>query len=227
VTRRKSLQQAGMLLRNPWHWYRNSLFHFQTDAAMGLLRPELAKTVDESVPMQRLDSLWAQTTGSVGNLTFVDEHTYLPDDLLTKMDRATMAFSLEARSPLLDHLLAERCARYPDNWLFGPGRGKVILREAYRDLLPTPILTRSKMGFGVPIDSWLKGPLRGEVERLLLSKDSIIWTWLSRERTVSLVNRFLTKDDIAGRLAWNLTALAGWVDQRFGAQRALVSAFEQ
>jgi asparagine synthase (glutamine-hydrolysing) len=153
----------------------------------------------------------------------VDQHTYLPDDLLTKMDRATMAFGVEARSPLLDHVLAEQAAAYPDDWLFAEGRGKAILRAAYRDQLPQSTLHRPKMGFGVPIDAWLKGPLRPQVERLLLDPDAGLWTWLRRGATVELVETFLRGGPVRARLIWNLTALAGWADRRVDARAEVPS----
>jgi asparagine synthase (glutamine-hydrolysing) len=170
----------------------------------------------------RLDALWGRGTGSLSDLGWVDEHTYLADDLLTKMDRATMAFSVEARSPLLDHVLAEQAASYPDSWLFSGGRGKAILRAAYRGELPDAVLSRPKMGFGVPIERWLKGPLRSEVQRLLL-EDSVLWSWLRRDATGRLVTSFLDGGPVQPRLIWNLTALAGWADRRVGARTAVLS----
>jgi asparagine synthase (glutamine-hydrolysing) len=215
------LRHAGSLVRDPWAWYRDALFHFSPAGARSLLRPDVAASIDAAGPVRRLDGLWARGTGSLSDLGWVDEHTYLADDLLTKMDRATMSFSVEARSPLLDHVLAEQAARFPDSWLFSGGRGKAILRAAYRDELPEAVLTRPKMGFGVPIERWLKGPLRSEVERLLLG-DSALWTWLRPDATSRLVSAFLDGGPVRARLVWNLTALAGWADRRVGARPALV-----
>lgn len=99
----------------------------------------------------------------------VDTKTYLPDDLLVKVDRATMAHGLEARSPLLDHRLVEFCAALPLEYKIREGESKYLLKAVMRDQLPMSILQRSKMGFGVPIDEWFRGKCRVMVEDILLS----------------------------------------------------------
>ncbi|HKE61693.1 MAG TPA: asparagine synthase (glutamine-hydrolyzing) [Nitrospira sp.] len=99
----------------------------------------------------------------------VDTMTYLPDDLLVKVDRATMAHGLEARSPFLDHRLVEFCAALPLEYKIRAGESKYLLKAVMRDQLPMSVLQRSKMGFGVPIDEWFRGKCRTMVEDILLS----------------------------------------------------------
>ena len=94
---------------------------------------------------------WPQVGGLENLLMALDTCTYLPDDILVKLDRATMAVGLEGRSPFLDHPLVEFAARLPSHLKRHRGRGKAVLRRAVEDLLPRPVLTRSKKGFGVPI----------------------------------------------------------------------------
>ena len=84
----------------------------------------------------------------------------LTGDILTKVDRSSMAASLEVRSPMLDHLFAELAVQIPPAWKWRDGKGKRILLDALGDRLPPELLTRSKMGFGVPIGQWFRGPLR-------------------------------------------------------------------
>jgi asparagine synthase (glutamine-hydrolysing) len=84
----------------------------------------------------------------------------LTGDMLVKVDRASMAASLEVRCPMLDHEFAELAAAIPLSWKRRGGKGKRILIEALGDRLPPALLTRSKMGFGVPLDRWFRGPLR-------------------------------------------------------------------
>jgi asparagine synthase (glutamine-hydrolysing) len=87
---------------------------------------------------------------------YLDINTYLPEDLLVKMDIATMAHSLEARVPFLDHQLMELVAQIPSQFKLNGSRAKFILKRAYSDFLPRAILRRKKMGFGVPLSRWIR-----------------------------------------------------------------------
>ncbi|MFC6733724.1 asparagine synthase (glutamine-hydrolyzing) [Haladaptatus sp. DYSN1] len=93
-------------------------------------------------------------------LMHLDIQTYLPDDLLVKVDRASMAHSLEVRSPFLDHELVEFAARIPSKYKFRRGEKKWILKRAFDDALPDSVINRKKQGFGVPINEWFRGELR-------------------------------------------------------------------
>jgi len=92
---------------------------------------------------------------------------YLPDDILVKVDRAAMAVSLETRIPLLDHRVVEFALQVPLPLKMGGGRGKLILRSVLSRYVPPALTERAKMGFSIPLDSWLRGPLRGWAETLL------------------------------------------------------------
>jgi asparagine synthase (glutamine-hydrolysing) len=98
----------------------------------------------------------------------VDVATYLPDDLLVKVDIATMAHALEGRSPLLDHHLMEFAARLPARFKLRNGEQKFLLRQLARRRLPPPLVGLPKKGFGVPIDHWFRGELQGFTRDVLL-----------------------------------------------------------
>jgi len=105
----------------------------------------------------------------VSTLQHLDIQTYLPDDILTKVDRTSMAVSLEARVPLLDHVLMEFVATIPSTFKLRNGTGKHLLKRAMLRSLPAEILTRPKMGFGVPLGTWFNAELRDMTRDILLS----------------------------------------------------------
>ena len=110
----------------------------------------------------------ANTDDPLGLIQYIDTHTYLVGDINTKVDRASMAHSLEVREPLMDHPLVEWLATLPSSLKMRGSESKYLLKKTMEDFLPKDIMYRPKMGFSVPLDRWLRGPLRQRVRTSLL-----------------------------------------------------------
>jgi asparagine synthase (glutamine-hydrolysing) len=120
---------------------------------------------DDGAPGFDLDG--AADTPDAVRMMYCDAVSYLPDDILAKVDRASMAVALETRVPFLDHRVAELAARIPLGLKIQGGRGKHVVRQLLYGLVPREIIDRPKAGFGVPVGEWIKGPLRSWAEDLL------------------------------------------------------------
>lgn len=140
----------------------------------------------------------------------VDVRSYLPYDLLVKVDIASMANSLEARSPFLDHEVMQFAARLPANLKRQGRSGKHLLKKAFADLLPTENVDRPKMGFGVPIGRWFRGPLREALRDALLSEQARARPYFNPQEVGRLVEEHLgDRADHSSKL-WNLFMLEMW-----------------
>jgi asparagine synthase (glutamine-hydrolysing) len=137
-----------------------------------------------------------------------DVNHYLPDDLLYKMDIASMANSLEVRSPFLDHELLQFGLSLPERQRVS-NNGKHLLRKLALRELPSEVVNRKKMGFGIPRDLWLRNELSGAAEDVFMSKDAIVRSWLS-----AAVLEDIYKEFLSGRqnhsVVWNIFALEQW-----------------
>jgi asparagine synthase (glutamine-hydrolysing) len=122
----------------------------------------------EAVDLLRRHYAQAPAEEPLARIQYVDIKTYLPGEILTKVDRASMAHSLEVRVPLLDHPWVEWAATLPPEAKIRRGSGKEILRRALRSRLPPEVLDRPKKGFSVPVAEWLRGPLRQQLQARLL-----------------------------------------------------------
>jgi asparagine synthase (glutamine-hydrolysing) len=110
----------------------------------------------------------APTDDALGLIQYIDMHTYLVGDINTKVDRASMAHSLEVREPLMDHSLVEWLSNLPSNLKIRGPESKYLFKKAMEPYLPSEVMYRPKMGFAVPLASWFRGPLRARVKNAVM-----------------------------------------------------------
>ena len=147
----------------------------------------------------------------VNRMLYVDFKTYLPECLMTKVDIASMACSLEGRSPLLDHVFVETVFRMPGNWKLKGLRGhKWIMKEAFKDLIPEEILNRPKMGFGIPLGQWFRGPLKTYWEEHVLSGDALARGYFQESGLRALWDEHQSGRRDQGYRLWALLMLELW-----------------
>lgn len=152
---------AEMLaVRTPEEIYLDLVSHWKQPA-------EVVRGTHEPPTVLTDPTQWADLPDFEQRMMYLDQMTYLPDDILTKVDRAAMGVSLETRVPFLDHRVVEFAWSLPLSMKIRHGQGKWLLRQVLYRHVPKELIERPKMGFGVPIDMWLRGPLKGWAEELL------------------------------------------------------------
>jgi asparagine synthase (glutamine-hydrolysing) len=197
--------------------YLPLIAHFAPADKDKLLTPEFRATLGRPVGQSDPVALWfaeilaaSSAKDDVNRLLDLDTQTYLPDDILTKVDIASMAHALEVRAPLLDQVLVEWMAGLPGHLKLRGLRGKRLLRKVARGIVPDAILTRKKKGFSMPVDHWFRDELRAMAHDLLLgqaarTRDYVVQTQVSR--------LFEEQDRGAyhGEQLWNLLVLELWL----------------
>jgi asparagine synthase (glutamine-hydrolysing) len=153
---------------------------------------------------------WSHHNSAIVNMMFSDRKTYLTDDILVKTDRATMSVGLENRSPFLDYRLVNFADSLPDNFRVHGKQGKFILKELLKKYVPSSLIDRPKTGFSIPIEDWLRGPLKDWASELI-SKDNIeLYGILNYEKVQSLWQSHLSGKQMHNEL-WGLLMLQNWL----------------
>jgi len=196
--------------------YLNWLTLFDAKHRSRLYTKGFAESVRQSRPTgyaEQLVRLFEQQSGGLGQLGAagrVDTLSYLPGDILTKIDLASMAVSLECRSPFLDHKVIEFAARLPAQWKLAHFQRKHILKDAFSSMLPRAILHRSKMGFAVPLDRWFRGELRELLCDSLRSVNARSRNWFNADTVEQLLTEHLSGRAEFSQQLWALLVLELW-----------------
>jgi asparagine synthase (glutamine-hydrolysing) len=215
--RRTSLLYRGRrflegLTEVPERRYAHWLCRFTGQRRGGLCAPEFLSAVGERDELETLLALYRESDApDFGDATLgVDAALYLPDDLLVKVDIASMAHSLEARSPFLDHEFMEFAATIPFELKVRGRVKKYILKRALAGLLPEPILRRPKMGFGVPIDHWLRHELSELAHETLLGSAARSRGYFRQETVRRVLDEHMRGRASWHDLLWSLLILELW-----------------
>ena len=180
-----SSAQSKELLSSPNGWNVNSLF------------------AEDSQPCKSADCL--------NRFLGFDQRYYLCDDILQKVDRMSMAHSVEVRPPFLDHRIVEFAASLPPKWKIDGSRQKVILKRLMAGKLPDAVLRRKKTGLDIPAHDWLRGPLRALLLDTLSSENSVLSQLFSVDRVNALVQKHLQRKANLGFQLWSLLILTLWI----------------
>ncbi|NNE98607.1 MAG: asparagine synthase (glutamine-hydrolyzing) [Pyrinomonadaceae bacterium] len=209
----KRFLEAASLSRTERYFRWMSVFH--RGAKDELYTQEFVEAVSKNQPVTHLEKWFEKANGSgvLDATLLADQMAYLPNDLLVKVDIASMANSLEARSPFLDHKVIEFGASLPENIKAKRFETKSLLKSVAAKLVPKDVIYRRKMGFGVPIGEWLRGDMKRFAEDILLSKSSLD-RGIIRPEVVTryLKEHFASERDHAAQI-WSMLMLELWFQQ--------------
>lgn len=210
--RRRLKRLMESLAQDPERRYLNWITIFNSSRLEWLVTPEMWKLAQTEDPAACIFSAYKKYPHRdfITRTTAADVQTYLPCDILTKVDIASMAASLECRCPMLDHKVVELAARMPIEVKQTMQQSKKVLIDTFKDLIPSDIQTRKKMGFGVPIDHWFRAELKPMLYDVLLSERCLGRGLLNASAVRTLVDEHVSGTmDHAYRL-WNLLCLELW-----------------
>src|SRR3989440_7748254 len=213
---RKAQRFAAVAAMSPVQRYLRWISSFDDQAKADLYSEDFRQQTAGFRSASIIEPWFAKANGAgiVDATLLTDTMTYLPNDLLVKMDIASMSVSLEARSPFLDHHLMEFAASLPEKLKLRRLKTKYLLKRVLKQIVPEENLTRSKMGFGVPIGQWFRGVMLPFLRETLLSEKALARGLFQPDKVRELIDQHLAfKDDHSHRL-WTLLMLELWF-QRF------------
>jgi asparagine synthase (glutamine-hydrolysing) len=208
---RKVRSLTGSALADPaLAYYRTNSFVSDEDLA-GLLAGRVKAACREYDPSEHTTHYWRRLHGAdhVTRMLYTDLKTYLPGDILVKVDRMSMANSLEVRAPLLDYRVLEFAATLPSQWKIKGCTKKHILKETFGRILPEGILHRRKHGFTVPLDAWFRNELKDLAVRILFNAERMV-QYFDLGHLQRIWDRHQAGKENQGTLLWSLLMFALW-----------------
>ena len=195
--------------------YHHSMSHLRADQRQRLFSPAFQKSLGgyNSLTVFRGHAQRAQTDDPLALIQYLDYKTWLVGDINTKVDRASMAHSLEVREPLMDHQLIEWLATLPSHLKINRGEGKYVFKKAFEPLLPNDILYRPKMGFSVPLASWLRGPLTERMRESVLSQRMLDSGYFNAATLRTLIDQHLSRQFDHSTALWMLIMFDAFLRQ--------------
>lgn len=200
------------LSHDPARAYANTVCRCPKEIRRQLLLPSVRQQNQGYEPGEIVEESFGSHDNDVlRGMLRVDSLILLPDGFLTKVDRASMAYGLEVRPPLVDHELMQLAWSVPSSMKVHSGTTKWILKKVAERHLPNEIIYRSKQGFEIPIDQWLRGPLKEAFKQEVLVNDGAIGAYLNTQYIETLFRMHCNKIGRYGELLWSLLVLATWM----------------
>ncbi len=196
--------------------YANTMSLCRRPLRERLLAADLRKRLNGYRPEDIIERRYPGGADPLRAMTRCDIGVVLPDDFLTKVDRASMSVGLEVRPPLVDHEFLELAASVPSKWKIRDGQTKWIFKQLVGDRLPKGIVNRGKQGFEIPVDNWLRGPLRGPFEEYVLNRSSRISDLIDQQAAGRLYRAHFNRVGRHGNLLWSLLVLGRWLEEYRG-----------
>lgn len=192
--------------------YANTVSACRSGLRTQLLNPEFLAQQQGHRPEHLIEQAFASgCRDMLSGMLAADTSVLLPDDFLTKVDRASMGFGLEVRAPLIDWHMMELAASMPSDLKIRRGSKKWILKELFAARLPDQLTRRPKQGFELPIDAWLRGPLRDQVQQIVLHPQSPLAQWISLPCARRLYAAHQQGRGRFGQILWSLLVLGRWL----------------
>ena len=208
---RKARSLSGSALKDPGRAFFRTNSCIEEAVLQQLLADGIKRSCSSYDPALHTMKCWDRMRGKdhAACMLYTDLKTYLPGDILVKVDRMSMANSLEVRAPFLDYRIIEFAASLPSDWKIKGENKKIILRKAFSRLLPAGVLNRAKHGFTVPLDLWFRGDLKPLAEEILFKQDTLA-EYLSIPTVQRLWQEHQNRSRDHGTILWSLLMLGLW-----------------